>query len=59
MNSTASKKIIILEGIATSGKTTLKDKLVEYFATTNSKFVVVGEDQTLMPILNILKRVRL
>ena len=46
------KKIIILEGIATSGKTTLKNKLLEYFAATNHKVAVVGEEQTLMPILH-------
>jgi thymidylate kinase len=52
MNSNSPKKIIIIEGIATSGKTTLKDKLVSFLTASNHKVVVVGEDQTLMPILH-------
>ena len=41
-------KILILEGIATSGKTTVKNKLMNFF----KKNLVVEEDKTLMPILN-------
>jgi thymidylate kinase len=52
MNLDKHKKIIILEGIATSGKTTLKDKLVSYFTENNHKVSVIGEDETLMPILH-------
>lgn len=43
--------IIILEGIATSGKTTLTQKLSEYFAAHNISCHTVSEDITLMPIL--------
>ena len=45
-------KIIILEGIATSGKTTIKNKLIEAFIERGVNFSVVEEDETLMPILD-------
>ncbi len=45
-------KIIILEGIATSGKTSVKNKLSEILIEKGINFSIVGEDETLMPILN-------
>jgi len=45
-------KIIILEGIATSGKTSVKNKLAETFAEKGINFSIIEEDETLMPILN-------
>jgi len=45
------KKILILEGIATSGKTTLKEKLTHYFNSQGINTLVIGEEETLMPIL--------
>jgi thymidylate kinase len=45
-------RILILEGIATSGKTTLKNKLKKYFDKRGLSCLVVEEDETLMPILN-------
>ncbi len=44
-------KIIILEGIATSGKTSVKNKLVNLFISKGNSFSVVEEDETLIPIL--------
>ena len=43
-------KIIILEGIATSGKTTIKKLLENYLKTKNSNYKIIEEDETLMPI---------
>ena len=45
-------KIIILEGIATSGKTSVMKKLTEVLAQKGLYFTVIGEEETLMPILN-------
>jgi len=45
-------KLIILEGIATSGKTTVKNKVMTLLAEKGLTFSVVEEDETLMPILN-------
>jgi thymidylate kinase len=45
-------KIIILEGIATSGKTTVKNKLTDILLEKGKSFSVVEEDKTLLPILN-------
>lgn len=45
-------KIIILEGIATSGKTSVKNKLAEAFTEKGINFSIIEEDETLMPILN-------
>lgn len=45
-------KIIILEGIATSGKTSVKNKLTELFVEKGISFAVIEENQTLMPILD-------
>ena len=45
-------KIIILEGIATSGKTSVKKELAEAFIEKGIKFSIIGEEETLMPILN-------
>ena len=45
-------KILILEGIATSGKTTVKNKLVNFFKKRGLNYLVIEEDKTLMPILN-------
>lgn len=45
-------KIIIIEGIATSGKTSLKNALVEKLEKQELKCQVVEEDETLMPILH-------
>lgn len=44
-------KIIILEGVATSGKTTLLNKLGQYFQAHGIKYKTVSEEATLMPIL--------
>lgn len=51
------KKIIILEGIATSGKTTLKQKLADYFKSVGLNYLVVDEEATLMPILENTEKV--
>ncbi len=45
-------KILILEGIATSGKTTIKNRLKKYLDKKDLNYLVVEEDETLMPILN-------
>jgi len=45
-------KILILEGIATSGKTTIKNKLVNVLKKRGLNYSVVEEDKTLMPILS-------
>lgn len=45
-------KIIILEGIATSGKTSVKDKLKELLIEKGITFSIVEETETLLPILN-------
>jgi thymidylate kinase len=45
-------KIIILEGIATSGKTSIIKYISEFFGQNNYSFTVIGEDKTLMPILH-------
>ncbi len=45
-------KIIILEGIATSGKSTVIKYLSQLLDKSNLTFTIVGEDVTLMPILN-------
>jgi thymidylate kinase len=45
-------KIIILEGIATGGKTSVKNKLVEILNKNEVSFAVIEEDETLMPILD-------
>lgn len=51
-------KILILEGIATSGKTTIKNKLEKYFDKKGLNYLVIEEDETLMPILhNINKKI--
>jgi len=45
-------KIIILEGIATSGKSTVIKYLSQLLDKSNLTFTIVGEGITLMPILN-------
>jgi len=45
-------KIIILEGIATSGKTSIIKYLSAFFDQKNFKFSIISEDKTLMPILH-------
>jgi tRNA uridine 5-carbamoylmethylation protein Kti12 len=45
-------KILILEGIATSGKTTVKNNLLKAFVKKGVSFSAVEEDETLMPIRN-------
>jgi thymidylate kinase len=45
-------KLLILEGIATSGKTTVKNNLINFFKKEKLKYLVIEEDETLMPILN-------
>lgn len=45
-------KILILEGIATSGKTTIKNKLKKYFDKKDLNYLIIEEDETLMPILH-------
>jgi thymidylate kinase len=44
-------KIIILEGIATSGKTTVKNLLISKFEKSGTNFAIIDENETLMPIL--------
>jgi thymidylate kinase len=51
-------KIIILEGIATSGKTSIQKRLVDFFTQNNFSYSLITESETLMPILdNIDKKV--
>jgi thymidylate kinase len=45
-------KVIILEGIATSGKTSVKNKLVEILAARQENFSIINEEESLLPILN-------
>jgi len=45
-------KIIILEGIASSGKTAIKNYLCEYLKNKRLNFIIVEEDESLMPILD-------
>jgi thymidylate kinase len=45
-------KIIILEGIATSGKTSIIKYISEFFGQNNYSFTVIGEDKTIIPILH-------
>ena len=45
-------KVIILEGIATSGKTSVKNELEKILKERGVNFTFVGEEETLMPILN-------
>ena len=49
-------KILILEGIATSGKTTIKKKLAEILNRKGFSFSVIEEDKTLMPLLDNFDR---
>jgi thymidylate kinase len=44
-------KTIILEGIATSGKTTIKNKIEEYLKIKGADFCLLTENETFMPIL--------
>jgi len=43
-------KLIILEGIATSGKTTIKNLLKKHLKENNKNYKIIEEDETLMPI---------
>ncbi len=52
MGEESNMKILILEGIATSGKTTIKNELEKYFSKKGLNYLVVEEDETLMPILH-------
>ncbi|EKE10966.1 MAG: hypothetical protein ACD_15C00165G0003 [uncultured bacterium] len=45
-------KIIIVEGIATSGKTSVKNKIMEALTDSGKSFSVVEEENSLMPILH-------
>jgi len=45
-------KIIILEGITTSGKTSVKNELKKIFINRKLDCVFVNEDETLLPLLN-------
>ena len=45
-------KIIILEGIATSGKTSVKNELTKILDIRGFEHLFVDEDETLMPVLN-------
>jgi RimJ/RimL family protein N-acetyltransferase/thymidylate kinase len=49
-------RFIILEGIATSGKTSVKNKLAEALTKRGTKFSVIEEEETLMPVLNNTER---
>lgn len=44
--------IIILEGIATSGKTSVKNELEKILAQRGVSFTFIGEEETLMPLLH-------
>ncbi len=44
-------KILILEGIATSGKTTLMNRLEKYLNKKQLSYYIIKEKETLMPIL--------
>ena len=46
-------KILILEGTATSGKTTLINKLKIYLNKKNLTYLVLREEETLRPIITI------
>lgn len=46
------KHIIILEGIATSGKTSVKNELEKILAQRGVSFTFIGEEETLMPLLH-------
>ena len=48
--------ILILEGIATSGKTAVKNELEKALKEEGLKSSVVGEEETLMPILDNTKK---
>lgn len=45
-------KIIILEGIATSGKTSVRKELEQLLNYRNLKYSSIDEEETLMPVLN-------
>jgi thymidylate kinase len=45
-------KIIILEGIATSGKTSVKNELLEILKQRSLSYDFVDEEETLMPLLD-------
>jgi thymidylate kinase len=45
------KKIIILEGIATSGKTSVKNELEKILTQRGFTFTFIEEEETLMPVL--------
>lgn len=45
-------KIIILEGIATSGKTSVKNKIIEALMESGKSFSIVEEEKSLLPILH-------
>jgi hypothetical protein len=45
-------KIIILEGITTSGKTSVRNELENIFKSLNINYLFINEDETLMPILH-------
>jgi thymidylate kinase len=47
-------KIIILEGIATSGKTSVKDELEILLKNKSLKYKIIEETETLLPILHNL-----
>ena len=44
-------KIVILEGIATSGKTSVRKEFEKILETKNLKYIFVDESETLMPVL--------
>lgn len=45
-------KAIILEGIATSGKTSVKNKLAEILTAKKEDFLIINEEESLLPILD-------
>jgi hypothetical protein len=45
-------KIIILEGITTSGKTSVRNELENIFKSRNLDYLFIDENETLMPILH-------
>lgn len=44
-------KVIIFEGIATSGKTTVSRLLCDAYSSSGRRALVIDEDQTLMPVI--------
>ncbi|MDB4984348.1 MAG: hypothetical protein JWM20_527 [Patescibacteria group bacterium] len=46
------KRVIILEGVSTSGKTSVAEKIKVHFDEKRWRCMIVNEEETLMPIIN-------